>query len=75
MPDGTNIMHSPAGDVTKHDSAVPTFIIPLGHDDAANTMSGSIIAIYPVGHDVDGAAACAADIPMHPKNKNNIFFM
>lgn len=58
IPTDAYIMQSPDGLDTKHDSAVPTEIVPLGHV-VAIVMAGSSIAMYPDGHDVDGATATA----------------
>jgi len=58
IPTDAYIMQSPDGLDTKHDSAVPTEIVPLGHV-VAIVMAGSSIAVYPDGHDVDGDTATA----------------
>ena len=71
-PAGAYIIHDPAGLDTKHDSAVPTDTVPDGHVVAIVIYSSSI-AIYPAGHDVDGAAAYA--IIGAPANKNIIRFI
>lgn len=65
-------MQSPAGLDTRHDSAVPTEIVPLGQL-VAIVICGSSIAIYPAGHDVDGAVAYATIGA--PANKNIIRFI
>ena len=56
MPAGAYIKHSPDGDDTKHDSAVPTAIVPLGHV-VATVIYDESTAIYPDGQLVLGAAA------------------
>ena len=48
IPAGAYIMQLPFS-VAKHDSAVPTAVVPLGHD-VAMVMYGASIDIYPVGH-------------------------
>ena len=57
-PAGAYIMQSPAGFDTKHDSATPVAVVPDGHV-VAIVIYGSSIAMYPDGHDVDGATATA----------------
>ena len=69
---GAYIMQSPAGLDTKHDSAVPTNTVPDGHV-VAMMIYGASIAIYPAGHDVDGAVAYATIGA--PANKNIIRFI
>lgn len=59
-------MQSPDGLDTKHDSAVPVAVVPDGHDVAIVTYVSSM-ATYPLGHDVDGAAAYA---PPTTKNQD-----
>ena len=71
-PAGAYIMQSPDGLDTRHDSAVPMAVVPLGQL-VAIVICGSSIAIYPVGHDVDGAAAYATIGA--PANKNIIRFI
>ena len=71
-PAGAYIMQSPAGFDTKHDSAVPTEIVPLGHV-VAIVMAGSFMAMYPDGQVVLGAAACVN--PGIHTNKNIIRFI
>jgi len=44
IPTGAYIMHEPAGDDTKHDSAVPMAVVPLGQL-VAIVICGSSIAI------------------------------
>ena len=68
-PAGAYIMQFPAGLDTKHDSATPTEIVPLGQLVAIVRYSSSI-AIYPAGHDVDGVAAIAGNVAKHIKNIN-----
>ena len=53
-PAGAYIIHDPAGFDTKHDSATPTEIVPLGQLVAIVIYSSSI-AIYPDGQSVAGA--------------------
>ena len=72
IPTGAYIMHEPAGDDTKHESAVPMAVVPDGQL-VAMVMRSSSIAIYPAGHDVDGAVAYA--IIGAPANKNIIRFI
>ena len=71
IPTDAYIMQSPDGLDTKHDSAVPTEIVPLGHV-VAIVMAGSSIAMYPDGHDVDGATANTAN-GIKVNKINNIF--
>ena len=71
-PAGAYIIQSPAGFDTKHDSAVPTEVVPDGQAVAIVT-SGLLIVIYPDGHDVDGAVANAGDI--RQPNIMNLFFI
>ena len=72
IPAGAYIMQSPAGFDTKHDSAVPMAVVPDGQL-VAMVMRFSSIAIYPAGHDVDGAVAYAT--LGAPANKNIIRFI
>ena len=72
-PAGAYIIHDPAGLDTKHDSATPTEIVPLGQLVAIVIYSSSI-AIYPAGHDVDGAAARATIGTKQNKNINRFIF-
>lgn len=72
IPTGAYIMQSPDGFDTRHDAAVPTAIVPLGHS-VAIVMYGASMAIYPDGQLILGAAACVAN-GTHT-NKNTIRFM
>ena len=72
IPAGTYIMQSPDGFDTRHDSAVPTAIVPLGQL-VAIVMAGSFMAMYPDGQLVLGAVACA-NTGAHT-NKNIIRFI
>ncbi len=60
--------HAPAGLVSKHEFAVPADTVPLGHV-VAIVNFGLSMAIYPVGHDVDGAAAYIVHGANVSKNK------
>lgn len=72
IPTGAYIMQSPDGLDTRHDSAVPTAIVPLGHS-VAIVMYGASMAIYPDGQLTLGVTACAT-IGAHA-NKNIIRFI
>ena len=65
-------MQSPDGLDSKHDSAVPMAVVPLGHV-VAIVMAGSFMAMYPDGQVVLGAAACTN--PGIHTNKNIIRFI
>ena len=71
-PAGAYITQSPDGLDTRHDSAVPTEIVPLGQL-VAIVMAGSFMAMYPDGQVVLGAAACVN--PGIHTNKNIIRFI
>lgn len=65
-------MQLPDGLSPRHDSAVPTDTVPDGHV-VATVILGVSIAMYPDGHDVDGAAE--NDATGINKNKNINFFI